>query len=84
MQVSVGRFYGNAMSLSTVAAERDFSKLKIVKTYRRNLLNPDSLNRLLLISMVGPPLERFDFVSCARAFMVSSVRTGSVDSPLCL
>ena len=57
-----------AIPLSNAEAERDFSKLKIIKTRLRNQLGTRNLNNLLQISINGPPLAEFDFVTCAVTF----------------
>ena len=44
-----------------------FSQQNILKSKLRNRLNPDRLNRLLMIRLNGPD-EDMDFISAARAF----------------
>ena len=53
--------WGLAIPLSTADSERDFSKLKIIKNARRNRLQYATLNRLMQISVDGPPAAEFPF-----------------------
>jgi hypothetical protein len=52
--------YYSCLPISTVECERAFSKLKIIKTDRRNRLEEGTLGALMMISINGPPLEEFD------------------------
>lgn len=63
-----------AIPLSNAEAERDFSKLKIVKNRLRNRLEARNLNNLLTISINGPPIDDFDFEKCAVSFKGSKKR----------
>ena len=53
--------------VSSAPCERVFSQQNILKSKLRNRLNPDRLNRLLMIRLNGPD-EDMDFISAARAF----------------
>ena len=53
--------------VSSAPCERGFSQQNILKSKLRNRLNPDRLNRLLMIRLNGPD-EDLDFISAARAF----------------
>ena len=53
--------------VSSAPCERGFSQQNILKSKLRNRLNPDRLNRLLMIRLNGPD-EDMDFISAARAF----------------
>ena len=53
--------------VSSAPCERGFSQQTILKSKLRNRLNPDRLNRLLMIRLNGPD-EDMDFNSAARAF----------------
>ena len=53
--------------VSSAPCERGFSQQNILKSKLRNRLNPDRLNRLLMIRLNGPD-EDMDFNSAARAF----------------
>ena len=48
-------------------AERDFSKLKLIKTRLRARLDRN-LNHLMTISLNGPELNKFDFEKAATTF----------------
>ena len=54
--------------VSSAPCERGFSVQNSVKTKTRNRLNPERLNRLMFIKLVGPNLENFDFPEAARLF----------------
>ena len=53
--------------VSSAPCERGFSQQNILKSKLRNRLNPDRLNRLLVIRLNGPDKD-MDFNSAARAF----------------
>lgn len=55
-------------------AERDFSKLKIIKTRLRSSMKETTLGRLLQISINGPSMDGFDFDGCAAAFCSAKKR----------
>ena len=48
--------------------ERGFSVQNALKTKVRNRLNPERLNRLMFIKLVGPDVDQFDFPVAARLF----------------
>ena len=48
--------------------ERGFSVQTSIKTKLRNRLNPERLNRMMMVRLVGPHFEDDDFLTAARAF----------------
>ena len=50
----------------TADCERDFSRVKLIKTDIRNRMGEDTLDCLLRISVEGPPLEEYPFVKAVR------------------
>ena len=56
----------------TADCERDFSKLKLVKSVLRNRMGENTLDALLRISIAGPSLENFSFEKAAERW--SSVK----------
>ena len=58
--------------------ERGFSTLGRIKTKLRSCLTNLSLNSLLMISMEGPPIQKFDDESCLEKWR--NVRNRSVFS----
>lgn len=56
-----------------VEAERDFSKMKLIKNRLRNRLNKN-LNNLMNVSLNGPKLQDFDFETAAKKFALSKAR----------
>lgn len=52
--------------VSSAPCERGFSQQNILKSKLRNRINPDRLNRLLMIRLNGP--ENIDFLGAARSF----------------
>ncbi len=57
-----------------VDAERDFSKLKIIKTPLRNLMNQETLNELLIISIDGMPPNEMNLSQCVMKFATEKNR----------
>ena len=53
--------WGLAIILSTADSERDFSRLELIKSARRNRLRNSTINCLMEISIDGPPLQDFPF-----------------------
>jgi len=47
--------------MSSVDCERGFSRQNLIKTRIRSALHPISLDRLLKMSIEGPPISEFDF-----------------------
>ena len=54
--------------VSSAPCERGFSVQNALKTKVRNRLNPERLNRLMFIKLVGPDVDQFDFPVAARMF----------------
>ena len=54
--------------VSSAPCERGFSVQNALKTKVRNRLNPERLNRLMFIKLVGPDVDQFDFPVAARLF----------------
>ena len=57
-----------AIPLSTADSERDFSRLGIIKTARRNRLSNETLNHLMEISIDGPSVAKFPFCAALEKF----------------
>ena len=51
--------------VSTAACERAFSAMKRIKTELRNRMKTSTLDRLMRISIEGPPIDSFDFEKVA-------------------
>lgn len=66
-------------ALLPLGAERDFSKLKIIKTDLRNSMNEKTLNHLLHVSINGKDPSEMGFVECARAFAGEKSRRLQLD-----
>ena len=64
--------------LSNAEAERDFSKMKLIKTHIRNRLDKN-LNNLMTISLHGPVLDSFDFEKAATTFSLAKTRRLKTD-----
>ena len=60
--------------VSSAPCEQGFSVQNSIKTKVRNRLNPEQLNRMLMVRLVGPHFEDVDFLTAARAF--SAMKTG--------
>lgn len=57
--------------VSSASCERGFSHQNVLKNKLRNRLNPERLNRLMMIRLAGPSHESLndqDLLSAARAF----------------
>ena len=53
--------WGLALPVASVECERDFSKMKLIKTPLRNRLDNVNLSRLIRLSVDGPSLRQFPF-----------------------
>ena len=54
-------YWGLALPVASVECERDFSKMKLIKTPLRNRLGNVNLSRLIRLSVDGPSLRQFPF-----------------------
>ena len=54
------------ISVSRAPCERGFSVQNSIKTKLRNRLNPDKLNRIIMIRLVGRSFEDVDFQTAAQ------------------
>ena len=54
--------------------ERGFSVQTSIKTKLRKRLNPERLNRMMMVRLVGPHFEDVDFLTAARAFSAMKTR----------
>ena len=54
--------------VSSAPCEKGFSHQNVLKNKLRNRLNPDRLNRLMMIRLAGPDQRETNFLSVARAF----------------
>ena len=54
--------------VSSAPCERGFSVQNSIKTKLRNRLNPERLNRIMMIRLVGPSFEDVDFQTAAQEF----------------
>ena len=60
--------------VSSAPCEQGFSVQNSIKTKVRNRLNPERLNRMLMVRLVGPHFEDVDFLTAARAFSAMKTR----------
>ena len=60
--------------VSSAPCERGFSVQNSIKTKLRNRLNPERLNRMMMVRLVGPHFEDVDFLTAARAFSAMKTR----------
>ena len=60
--------------VSSAPWERGFSVQNSIKTKLRNRLNPEWLNRMMMVKLVGPHFEDVDFLTAARAFRAMKTR----------
>ena len=89
--------WGLAITLSTAESERDFSRLGLIKTARRNRLLNTTVNNLMVIALDGPPAKDFKFEEALRKFhrmpqtarrlptaqkAASTLSTNKVDNPV--
>ena len=54
--------------VSSAPCERGFSAQNSLKNKVRNRLNPERLNRIMFMKLVGPDMDHFDFPLAARLF----------------
>ena len=54
--------------VSSAPCKRGFSVQNSIKTKLRNRLNPERLNGMMMIRLVGPSFENVDFLGAARLF----------------
>ena len=54
--------------LSSAPFERAFSVQNAIKAKLRNRLNPERLNRMMMIKLIGPNFKNVDFLAAARVF----------------
>ena len=59
--------------VSSAPCEQGFSVQNSIKTKVRNRLNPERLNRMLMVRLVGPHFEDVDFLTAARAFSAMKI-----------
>lgn len=52
----------------TADCERDFSRMKLIKTNIRNKMGEDSLDYLMRISINGPPCDKFPFDEAVKVW----------------
>ena len=62
------------ISVSSAPCERGFSVQNSIKTKLRNRLNPERLNRMMMVRLVAPHFEDIDFLTAARAFSAMKTR----------
>ena len=60
--------------VASAPCERGFSVQTSIKTKLRNRLNPERLNRMMMVRLVGPHFEDVDFLTAARAFSAMKTR----------
>lgn len=59
---------GAIIPVSSAPCERGFSHQNVLKSKVRNRLNPERLDRMLMLRLVGPRLQDMDFLGVCRAF----------------
>ena len=62
------------ISVSSAPCERGFSVQNSIQSKLRNRLNPERLNRMMMVRLVGPYFEDIDFLTGVRAFSVIKTR----------
>ena len=60
--------------VSSAPCERGFSVQNSIKTKLRNRLNPERLNRMMMVRLVALHFEDLDFPTAARAFSAMKTR----------
>ena len=60
--------------VSSAPCERGFSVQNSIQSKLRNRLNPERLNRMMMVRLVGPHFEDIDFLTGVRAFSVIKTR----------
>ena len=60
--------------VTSAPCERGFSVQNSIKTKLRNRLNPEWLNRVMMVRLVGPHFEDVDFLTAAKAFSAMKTR----------
>ena len=60
--------------VSSAPCERGFSVQNSIKTKLRNRVNPERLNRMMMVRLVGPHFEDVDFLTAAKAFSAMKTR----------
>jgi hypothetical protein len=53
------------LPLQTADVERAFSCQNLIKSSQRNRLSPESVNKLMLVNLEGPEIEKFNFGEAA-------------------
>ena len=59
------------------SAQRNFSKLKLLKTYMRSTMSQERLNGLALISIESDVLESIDYQELIESFASKNARRAS-------
>ncbi|XP_053405014.1 uncharacterized protein LOC128558825 [Mercenaria mercenaria] len=64
---------------TSVKNESSFSIMKLTKGKRRPRMKPSTLNDLLTVSLVSPPVSQFDPIKSIEHFLSSSLKPRRVD-----
>lgn len=62
------------LGVSSATAERTFSRLKLIKTYRRTTMGEDRLNNLALISIESNYIKNIDLDVVMDKFKIIKTR----------
>lgn len=60
--------------VTVVSAERSFSKLKLIKTFRRSIMTQDRLNGLAMLSIEKDLSGKIDYTDVINNFAAKTVR----------
>ena len=62
------------ISVSVASVERNFSKLKLIKSYLKLTMSQERLNRLAILSIEKGMLEKFDYKNLVKNFISQKSR----------
>ena len=68
--------------VSSVPCERGFSTQNAIKSKERNRLSHKRLNRLMFIKLVGPVIEKFNFVDAVEVYDREIERRRKEEKPI--
>jgi hypothetical protein len=68
------------LPMSTASNERSFSLLKLIKKPITKRLSDSMLDALMRIRLLGPPIEKFDFVEAVKYWHARKDRRVGLDS----
>ena len=72
----------SVLPVTSVECERAFSAMNVVKTQLRNRMSNSTLNNLITIRTVGPPLSKFPFADVVNIWYRHSSRRIQFETPI--